>query len=243
MDNINQATSGSKTSTPSTTKGIAKALDTVFENLNETNSKLNHINEVFEQHQETVSIQTTKLQDMYNNLNTTFQESFSTLSMNILEIQDKVIEYTDDQKNILNILEDIRSLSHELLLEIINPKNKSIKNSTRYSTSHPTLWNSIRHKINSHQNSENIDETSFKFNLEKPLGDRYNRERINNYIRFYLEDYNKRSKDLRLRELWSEDAIRDIIIGYVGYLHKRHMSSKEKIENNKAFNRRRARKI
>ncbi|CAG8822727.1 11480_t:CDS:1, partial [Dentiscutata erythropus] len=53
MDNINQATSGSKTSTPSTMKGIAKALDTVFENLNETNSKLNHINEVFEQHQET----------------------------------------------------------------------------------------------------------------------------------------------------------------------------------------------
>ncbi|CAG8684451.1 19940_t:CDS:1 [Cetraspora pellucida] len=98
MDNINQATSGSKTSTLSTIKGIAKALDTVFENLNETNSKLNHINEVFEQYQETVSIQATKLQDIYNNLNTTFQETFSTLSMNILEIHDKVTEYTNDQK-------------------------------------------------------------------------------------------------------------------------------------------------
>ncbi|CAG8797672.1 15733_t:CDS:1, partial [Cetraspora pellucida] len=63
MDNINQATSGSKTSTPSIMKGIAKALDTIFKNLNKTNSKLNHINEVFKQHQETVSIQATKLQD------------------------------------------------------------------------------------------------------------------------------------------------------------------------------------
>ncbi|CAG8673350.1 11374_t:CDS:2, partial [Ambispora leptoticha] len=79
MDNINQATFGSKTSIPSTPKRIAKALDTVFENLNETNSKLNCINEVFEQHQETVSIQATKLQDMYNNLNTTVQDIFSTL--------------------------------------------------------------------------------------------------------------------------------------------------------------------
>ncbi|CAG8716815.1 15600_t:CDS:2 [Dentiscutata heterogama] len=202
-------------------KEIAKALDTIFENLNETNSKLNHINEVFEQYQETVSIQATKLQDMDNNLNTTFQETFSTLSMNILEIYNKVTKYTDDQNNILNILEDIRSEhSHEPLSEIINPKNKLIKNSTRYFTSHPTLWNPIRYKINSHQNSENIDKTSFKFNLEKPLGDHYNRKRINNYIRFYLEDYNKRSEDLQQRELWSKDAVRDIIIGYVGYLHK-----------------------
>ncbi|CAG8615187.1 15467_t:CDS:2 [Dentiscutata erythropus] len=196
MDNINQAISGSKTSTPSTVKRIAKALDT--------------------QHQETVSIQATKLQDMYNNLNTTIQEPFFTLSMNILEIHDKPLS------------------------EIINPKNKSIKNSTRYSTSHSTLWNSIRHKINSHQNSENIDETSFKFNLEKPPGNHYNQERINNYIKFYLKDYNKRSEDL---QLWSEDTIRDIIIRYVGYLHKQHMSSKEKIESNKVFNRRRAQKI
>ncbi|CAG8513008.1 24664_t:CDS:2, partial [Dentiscutata erythropus] len=125
------------------------------------------------QHQETVSIQTTKLQDMYNNLNTIFQETFFTLSMNILEIQNKVIEYIDDQKNILNILEDIRSEhSHEPLLEIINPKNKSIKNSTQYSTSHPTLWNSIYYKINDHQNSANIDKPSSK-------------------------DYNKRSENLR----------------------------------------------
>ncbi|CAG8835056.1 7051_t:CDS:1, partial [Racocetra persica] len=57
--------------------------------------------------------------------------------------------------------------SHKLLSEIINPKNKSVKNSTRYSASHPTLWNSICYKINSHQASENIDETSFTFNLEK----------------------------------------------------------------------------
>ncbi|RIB13456.1 hypothetical protein C2G38_2248854 [Gigaspora rosea] len=205
MDNIYQATSSSKTSTPSTTKGIAKALDTVFENLNETNSKLNRINEAFEQHQETVSIQATKFQDMYNNLNTTFQDIFSTLNMNILEIQYKVIEYTDDQKNILNILEDIRTQnSHKPLSEIINPKNKSVKNSTRYS-----------------------------FNLEKPPSDRYNRERLNNYIKFYLEYYIKRSEDLRQRELWCEDVIRDIITGYVGYLHKRYMSSKEKIESNK----------
>ncbi|RIB26431.1 hypothetical protein C2G38_2138295 [Gigaspora rosea] len=244
MDNIYQATSSSKTSTPSTTKGIAKALDTVFENLNETNSKLNRINEAFEQHQETVSIQATKFQDMYNNLNTTFQDIFSTLNMNILEIQNKVIEYTDDQKNILNILEDIRTQnSHKPLSEIINPKNKSVKNSTRYSASHTTLWNSICHKINSHQASENIDETSFKFNLEKPPSDRYNRKRLNNYIKFYLEDYIKRSEDLRQRELWSEDVIRDIITGYVGYLHKRYMSSKEKIKSNKVFNRRKARKI
>ncbi|CAG8811802.1 36947_t:CDS:2 [Gigaspora margarita] len=124
MDNINQATSSSKTSTLLTMKGIAKALDTVFKNLNETNSKLNHINKAFEQYQET-------LQDMYNNLNTTFQDIFSTLSINILEIQDKVIEYTDDQKNILNILEDIRTEnSYKPLSEIINPKNKSVKNST-----------------------------------------------------------------------------------------------------------------
>ncbi|CAG8825746.1 20381_t:CDS:2, partial [Dentiscutata erythropus] len=95
----------------------------------------------FEQHQETVSIQATKLQDMYNNLNTTFQET--------------------------------SEHSHKPLSEIINPKNKSIKNSTRYSTLHSTLWNSIHHKINGYQNSENIDETSFKFNLEKPPGDRY----------------------------------------------------------------------
>ncbi|RIB02758.1 hypothetical protein C2G38_2226948 [Gigaspora rosea] len=244
MDNIYQATSSSKTSTPSTTKGIAKALDTVFENLNETNSKLNRINKAFEQHQETVSIQATKFQDMYNNLNTIFQDIFSTLNMNILEIQDKVIEYTDDQKNILNILEDIRTQnSHKPLSEIINPKNKSVKNSTRYSAAYPTLWNSIRHKINSHQASKNIDETSFKFNLEKLPSDRYNRERLNNYIKFYLEDYIKRSEDLRQRELWSEDVIRDIITGYVGYLHKRYISSKEKIESNKVFNRRKARKI
>ncbi|KAF0483875.1 hypothetical protein F8M41_023202 [Gigaspora margarita] len=77
---------------------------------------------------------------MYNNLNTTFQDIFSTLSMNILEIQDKVIKYTDYQKNILNILEDIRTENFlKPLSEIINPKNKSVKNSTRYSTSHPTL--------------------------------------------------------------------------------------------------------
>ncbi|CAG8816155.1 9123_t:CDS:1 [Racocetra persica] len=140
MNNINQATSGLKTSTPSIMKRIAKALDTVFKNLNETNSKLNHINEVFEQHQETISIQVTKLQDIYNNLNTTFQDIFSTLSMNILEIQDKVIEYTDDQKNILNILEEIRTEnSHKPLSEIINSKNKSVKNLTWYSASHPTL--------------------------------------------------------------------------------------------------------
>ncbi|CAG8814367.1 15603_t:CDS:1, partial [Racocetra persica] len=89
INNINQATSGLKTSIPLTMKGIAKALDTVFENLNKTNSKLNRINKVFEQYQETISIQATKLQDMYNNLNTIFQDIFSTLSMNILEIQDK----------------------------------------------------------------------------------------------------------------------------------------------------------
>ncbi|CAG8844298.1 34712_t:CDS:1 [Gigaspora margarita] len=140
MDNINQVISGSKTSTLSTMKGIAKALDTVFKNLNKTNSKLNHINEVFKQQQETGSIQETKLQDMYNNLNTTFQDIFSTLSMNILEIQDKVIEYTDYQKNILNILKDIRTENFlKPLSEIINPKNKYVKNLTRYSTLHPTL--------------------------------------------------------------------------------------------------------
>ncbi|CAG8576632.1 11026_t:CDS:1, partial [Racocetra persica] len=52
----------------------------------------------------------------------------------------KVIEYTDDQKNILNILEEIRTKnSHKPLSKIINPKNKSVKNSTRYSASYPTL--------------------------------------------------------------------------------------------------------
>ncbi|RIB26745.1 hypothetical protein C2G38_2162620 [Gigaspora rosea] len=70
--------------------------------------------------------------------------------------------------------------------------------------------------MNGHQASENIDETSFKFNLEKPLGNHYNRERLNNYIKFYLEDYIKK----RQRELWSEDVIRNIIIRYVEYLHK-----------------------
>ncbi|CAG8834215.1 15745_t:CDS:2, partial [Cetraspora pellucida] len=43
----------------------------------------------FEQHQETVSIQATKFQDMYNNLNITFQEIISNLSMQILKIKDK----------------------------------------------------------------------------------------------------------------------------------------------------------
>ncbi|CAG8808253.1 17472_t:CDS:2, partial [Racocetra persica] len=50
--------------------------------------------------------------------------------------------------------------------------------------------------INGHQASENIDETSFTFNLEKPPGDQYNHERLNNYIKFYLEDYIKRNEDL-----------------------------------------------
>jgi hypothetical protein len=72
MNNTNQDTSGSRTPTQSNMKGIARTLDIIFENLNETNSKLNHINEVFEQHQETISIQATKFQNMHNNLNTTF---------------------------------------------------------------------------------------------------------------------------------------------------------------------------
>ena len=129
MNNTNQDTSGSRTPTQSNMKGIARTLDIVFENLNKTNSKVNHINEVFEQHQETVSIQATKFQDMHNHLNTTFQEIISNLSMQILEIKDKVIETTNDQKNILHILEDIRiENSHEPLSEIINQK-KPTKNS------------------------------------------------------------------------------------------------------------------
>ncbi|CAG8798959.1 11451_t:CDS:1, partial [Cetraspora pellucida] len=49
--------------------------------------------------------------------------------MQILEIKDKVIETTNDQKNILHILEDIRiENSHEPLSEIINRK-KPTKNS------------------------------------------------------------------------------------------------------------------
>jgi hypothetical protein len=48
--------------------------------------------------------------------------------MQILEIKDKVIETTNDQKNILHILEDIRiENSHEPLSEIINQK-KPTKN-------------------------------------------------------------------------------------------------------------------
>ncbi|CAG8819573.1 20781_t:CDS:1, partial [Cetraspora pellucida] len=114
----------SRTSTQSNMKGIARTLDIIFENLNKTNSKLNHINEVFEQHKKTVSIQTTKFQDMHNNLNTIFQEIIFNLSMQILEIKDKVIETTNDQKNILHILEGIRiENSHKPLSKIINQKN------------------------------------------------------------------------------------------------------------------------
>ncbi|CAG8833907.1 24975_t:CDS:2, partial [Cetraspora pellucida] len=89
------------TPTQSNMKGIARMLDIIFENLNETNFKLNHINEVFEQYQETIT---------------------------------------------------------------------------------------------SHLYSENIDKAAFKFNLEKPLGDRYNQDILNNYIKFYQEDYLKRSE-------------------------------------------------
>ncbi|CAG8832656.1 13088_t:CDS:2, partial [Cetraspora pellucida] len=39
-------TSGSRTPTQSNMKGIARTLNIIFENLNETNSKLNHINEI-----------------------------------------------------------------------------------------------------------------------------------------------------------------------------------------------------
>ncbi|CAG8836108.1 24412_t:CDS:1 [Cetraspora pellucida] len=121
MNNTNQDTSGSRTPTQSNMKEIARMLDIIFENLNETNFKLHYINEVFEQHQETVSIQATKFQDMHNNLNTNFQKIISNLSMQILEIKDKVIETTNNQKNILHILEDIRiENSHKPLLEIIN---------------------------------------------------------------------------------------------------------------------------
>ncbi|CAG8830619.1 14932_t:CDS:1, partial [Cetraspora pellucida] len=48
--------------------------------------------------------------------------------------------------------------------------------------------------ITSHLYFENIDEAAFKFNLEKPPGDHYNRDILNNYIKFYQEDYLKRSK-------------------------------------------------
>ncbi|CAG8569289.1 45087_t:CDS:2 [Gigaspora margarita] len=97
--------------------------------------------------------------------------------MNILEIQDKPLS------------------------EIINPKNESVKNSTRYSASHPTLWNLIRHKINGYQASKNIDKTFFKFSLEKPPDDHYNHERLNNYIKFYLEDYIKRNHSLSVEKV------------------------------------------
>ncbi|CAG8838505.1 6022_t:CDS:1, partial [Cetraspora pellucida] len=45
MNNTNQDTSDSRTPIQSNIKGIARMLDIIFENLNETNSKLNHINE------------------------------------------------------------------------------------------------------------------------------------------------------------------------------------------------------
>ncbi|CAG8827923.1 14978_t:CDS:2, partial [Cetraspora pellucida] len=48
--------------------------------------------------------------------------------------------------------------------------------------------------IISHLYSKNIDEAAFKFNLEKPPDNYYNQDILNNYIKFYQEDYLKRKE-------------------------------------------------
>ncbi|CAG8717928.1 17764_t:CDS:2, partial [Racocetra persica] len=127
QDNIDKTISSLRTSTPSSTKGIAKTLDKTF------------------------SIQTVKFQDMYNSLNIIFQNIFSDLNTKISEIKDKVIESTNEQRNILAILDDIRIENTQSL---------------------------IHHKITSYLNSENTDDIAFKFNLKKPPDNCFNREHI-----------------------------------------------------------------
>ncbi|CAG8844219.1 5820_t:CDS:1, partial [Gigaspora margarita] len=96
IDSTNKST---RAPTASTTKGLAKAIDSVYD-------ELNNIKRAFEEHQENMSIKDSTYQKLFNDLNTK-------IDMNYLDIKEKINEFNNNQRNILDILEVIRDIRDE----------------------------------------------------------------------------------------------------------------------------------